>query len=106
RADQDKIVIHNVKALYAIPLLDEFFLLRFGMDEDNIGITAPPGLDRLPGALRHHLHVGAAFLLEARQNVLEKPRILRGRRRGLDDRFVLRQGCKACGGKETYRSNG
>src|SRR5215475_2490423 len=50
---------------------------------------APAGVERLPGALRDHLHVDSGFGLEQRQDVAEQPGILGRRGGGDNDRFVL-----------------
>ena len=91
RADQDEVVVHDGVALHAEAVGDELLLLRLGMDEHHVGIAAPAGVERLAGALRHHLHVDAGLRLEQRQDVAEQAGILGRGRRGDDDRLVLRQ---------------
>ena len=71
------------------------------MDEHDVGIAAARGIERLPGALRHHLHLDAGLGLEHRQDVAEQAGILRRGGRGHHDRFILCDGvageCKAGG---------
>ena len=92
RPDQDEVVVHDGIALHAKAVGEELFFLRLGMDEHDVGIAAPGGVERLSGALRHHLHVDAGLRLEHRQDVAEQAGILRRGGRGDDDRFVLREG--------------
>src|SRR5215472_19102100 len=62
RPDQDEIVIHHGVALHARAFGDELLLLRLRMNEHDIGVAAPAGVERLAGALRHHFHVDAGLL--------------------------------------------
>ena len=72
RADQDEIVVHHWVALHARAFGDEFLLLRLGMNEYDVGVAAPAGVERLAGALRHHLHVDAGLGLEQRQDMAKQ----------------------------------
>ncbi len=94
-------------ALHAETVGDEFFLLRLGVDEDDVGVAAAAGVERLAGALRHHLHVDAGLGLEQRQDVAEQAGILRRGGGGDDDRFVLRQRRRCAeNGKGRAENNG
>ncbi len=92
RADQDEVVVHHGVALDAEAFGEKFFFRRFGVDEHDVGIAAARGIERLSGALRHHLDVDAGLGLEHRQDVAEQAGILRRGGRGHHDRFVLRDG--------------
>ena len=91
RADQDEVVVHHRIALHAEAFGEEFLFRRLGVHEHHVGVAAPAGVERLAGALRHHLHVDAGLGLEQRQDVAEQAGILRRGGRGDDDRFVLRE---------------
>jgi len=58
-------------AFHAESLGEEFFLLRFGVDEHHVGVAAPRGVERLAGALRDHLDVDIGLGLEQRQQIAE-----------------------------------
>jgi hypothetical protein len=74
------------------------------MDEDDVGVAAPPGLQRLAGALRDHPHLDAGRRLEHRQDVVEQARLLgRGGRGHRDERFLLRRWGTAMGNAATTR---
>ena len=91
RPDQDEVVVHHRIALHAEAFGDELLFLRLGMHEHHVGIAAAAGVERLAGALRHHLHVDAGLRLEQRQDVAEQAGVLGRGGRGDDDRFVLRE---------------
>ena len=91
RPDQDEVVVHHRIALHAEAVGDELLLLRLGVHEHHVGVAAPAGVERLAGALRHHLHVDAGLGLEQRQDVAEQAGVLGRGGRGDDDRFVLRE---------------
>ena len=71
RTDQDEIIVHHGVSLHAETVGDEFLLLRLGVHEQHVGVAASAGVERLAGALRHHLHVDAGLGFEARQDVAE-----------------------------------
>ena len=54
---------------------DELFFRRLGVNEENVGVATPSGVERLTGALCHDLDLDAGLLGEERQNVVEKPGI-------------------------------
>ena len=87
--DQHEVIVHNRIALQAKTFGEKFLLGRLGMHEHHIGIAAPGGVERLAGALRHHLHVDAGLFLEDRQQIAEQAGILRRGRRSDNDRFFL-----------------
>ena len=87
-------------ALHAPAVGDELLLLRPGVHEHHVGVAAPAGVERLPGALRDHLHVDAGLRLEERQDVAEQAGVLRRCGRGDDDRLVLRERGRAQGSGE------
>ena len=89
RADQDEVVVHHGVALDAKAFGEKLFLCGFCVDEHDVGIATARGIERLPRALRHHLHVDAGPGLEHRQDVAEQAGILRRGGRGDHDRFVL-----------------
>src|SRR5690606_21099387 len=62
RADQHKIIVHHVEALRREALLDELLLLRLGMDEHDIGVTAASSVESLTRALSHDLHLDAGLV--------------------------------------------
>ena len=64
RSDQDEVVVHHRIALHAEALGEEGFLGGPGMDEHDVGIAAPRRVERLAGALGHHLHLDAGPGLE------------------------------------------
>ena len=78
-------------ALHAEAVGDEFLLLRPGVHEHHVGVAAPAGVERLAGALRHHLHVDAGLGLEQRQDMAEQAGVLRRGGGGDHDRLVLRE---------------
>ncbi len=92
RPDKDKVIIHDVEPLDAMSFGHEFFFLRFGMHQNNVGIAAPRGIERLPGPLSDHLHVDSRLGFEQRQDISEQTGILCRCRRGHDNGFVLRGG--------------
>jgi hypothetical protein len=85
-------------SLHAETVGDEFLLLRLGVHEQHVGVAAPAGVERLAGALRHHLHIDAGLGLEQRQDMAEQAGVLRRGGGGDHDGFVLRAG--GCGDKE------
>jgi len=90
RPDENEVVVHHREALHALTLGKEFFFRRLGVHEHDVGIAASACVERLPSALRHHLHHDAGLLFEQRQQVFEEAGILRRSGRGHYDRFVLR----------------
>src|SRR5262249_49318658 len=56
RPDQDEIVVHHGVSFAAETVGDEFLLLRLGVHEHHVGVAASASVERLAGALRHHLH--------------------------------------------------
>src|SRR6266851_6966760 len=104
--DQHEVVVHHVKTLHPKTFGEEFFFLRFGVDEYHVGVAAPCGVERLPCALRDHLDVDIRLGLEDRQQIAEQPGILRRRRRRHHDRSVLRQRGRDIGdGADTKRQH-
>ena len=95
-SDQDEVVVHHRLALEPEALGDEFLLLRPGMDEDDVGIAAPAGVERLAGALRDDADLDAGLRLEQRQDMAEQAGILRRGRRGYGDEAAV--GCSRRGG--------
>ena len=89
RSDQDEIVVHHRIALHAQAFGEKLLLGGPGVDQHDIGVAAPRGVERLAGALRQHLHADAELLLDDRQQIAEQAGILRRCRRGDDDRLVL-----------------
>src|SRR5262245_4953309 len=87
-----EIVVHHGVSFDAETVGDEFLLLRLGVHEQHIGVAASAGVERLAGALRHHLHVDAGLGLEQRQDVAEQSGVLRRRGGGDHNGFVLRAG--------------
>ena len=47
RPDQDEVVVHDVEALHAEAVGDELLLLGLGVHEDDVGIAAAAGVERL-----------------------------------------------------------
>ena len=90
--DQHEVVVHHIKPLHAESLGEEFFFLRFSMDEDHVGIATPSGVERLAGALRNHLYFNPGLGLEDRQQIAEQPGVLRRGGRGHNDRAILGAG--------------
>src|SRR5262249_41615506 len=59
RSNQDESVVHHGVSFDAETVGNEFVLLRLGVHEQHVGVAASAGVERLAGALRHHLHVDA-----------------------------------------------
>src|SRR5262249_48198320 len=74
-----------------MPFRNEFLLRLPGMHENHVGIAAAAGVERLAGALRHHLHIDAGLGLEQRQDVAEQAGVLRRSGRCNHDGFILRR---------------
>jgi len=89
RTDQDEVVVHHRVPPDAETLGQELLLRRLGVHQHHVGIAAPAGIERLAGALRHHLHVDAGLGLEDRQQVAEQAGVLCRRGRGNHDRLLL-----------------
>src|SRR5262249_40858470 len=68
------------------------------MHENHVGIAAAAGVERLAGALRHHLHIDAGLGFKQRQDVAEQAGVLCRRGGGDHNGFVLRAG--GCGADE------
>ncbi len=105
RANQDEVVIHHREALHAKAVGDEFLLLRPGVHEHDVGIAAPAGIERLPRALRDHLHANASLGLEQRQDVIEQAGVLGGCGRRHNDRFFLGKRGRGEGQKDREKEN-
>src|SRR5215467_1719076 len=102
RSDQDEIVVHDGVSLHAETVGDEFLLLRLDVHEQHVGVATSAGVERLAGALRHHLHIDAGLGFEQRQDVAEQAGVLRRRGGGDHNGLVLRErGC--CGDKRDGR---
>jgi hypothetical protein len=84
-SNENEIVEHHWVALSTEALCEKFFLSRFGVHEDHIGVATPRGVERLARAQSDHLHVDAGLLLEKRQDVPEEAGVLRGRGGSDDD---------------------
>ena len=68
RTNQNEVVVHDLEAPHAETIGEELLLRHLVMDEDDVGIAAPGGVERLAGALCDHLHVDAGLRLEDRQD--------------------------------------
>ena len=71
-AHQDEVIIHHGITLHPEAFGQKLFLGGFGMNEDDIGVAAPCGVERLTGALGQHFHLDAGLLLHDRQQVAEQ----------------------------------
>src|SRR5690242_18310304 len=70
-ADDEKIVVHDFAPADPETVGDEFVLGLLVMDEDDVGVAARRGLERLPGALRDDVDLNAGVLLKYRQQIGE-----------------------------------
>ena len=70
-ADQHKVVVHHRVTLHAFAFGEEFLLRRFRVHKHDVRISAPAGIERLPGSLRYDFHLDAGLLREQRQDVTE-----------------------------------
>ena len=75
-ADQHEIIVHHWVALHPEAVGDEFLLLRPCVDEDDIGVAAPCGLECLSRSLRDHLDIDAGLLLEEWQKITKQAGVL------------------------------
>ncbi len=93
RADEHEVVVHDRVPPDTLSVRDEFHLrIAEVVHEDDVRITPACRVERLPRALRDHLHRNAGAALEQRQQMIEQPGILRGRRRSHEDgRIVARR---------------
>ena len=73
---EHEIVVHDVAALRGKTFGHELLLGCRVVHEDDIGVTAAAGVQRLARAHGHHAHVNACGLLEGRQQVAEQARLL------------------------------
>src|SRR5262249_8329205 len=71
RADQHEIVVHDGVALNAKTVGDKFLLLRLGVHEQNVGVTAPSTIKRLTCSLPNDFDPDGGLGFEKRQNVTE-----------------------------------
>ena len=92
RPDHDEVVVHDLAAVDAEALGEEFLLGGLVVHEHDIGIAAARGVEGLAGAERHDAHVDPGLRLEDRQDVAEQAGLLGRGRRGDDDELVLRHG--------------
>src|ERR1700733_6065496 len=79
RADNDEIVVHNVAAIDAVAVGDEFVLARTVVDQERIGVAVLADHQRLAGADRNDVDAHAGRGLEDRKDIAEQPGVL-GRR--------------------------
>jgi hypothetical protein len=86
RSDHDEVVPGDLAAADAVPLPNEFLLGLGVMNQHEIGVAAPRGVERLPGAQRQHMHGDAAGLGKPRQDRRQQPGIVDRGRRGEGDR--------------------
>ena len=93
RTDQHEVIVHHRVALDAETIDEEFFFSRLGVHEHHIGVPTPSRIERLAGALGDDFHVDTGLLLEDREQISERPRILRRCRRRDSDGFLLRAAC-------------
>jgi hypothetical protein len=59
------------------------------VDQQHVRVPVGRYPDRLPGSHRNHVHLDSRRRREWRQEVIEKARVLRGRRRSDGDRPYL-----------------
>ena len=79
RSDQNEIVVHDGIALQAFTLGEEFQFLSLGVDEHDVGIPAPSGVERLARTLGDNPDGDAGLLFDDRQEIFEKAGVLGGR---------------------------
>lgn len=91
RADDDEVVEHHVPPRAAEALRDEALLRRAVVHEDQVRIAAPPDIERLAGAERHHARGDAGRPGEGRQDVTEEAGLLRAGGGGDGDAPLLRR---------------
>jgi hypothetical protein len=72
RTNDHEIVVHDLVALDAKPFGDEFLFRRLVMDEHNVGIAAPPDIERLSGADGNDFHLDPGCRSEPPQDVAEQ----------------------------------
>src|SRR6516225_1457892 len=70
-SNEHKVIVHNRIALYAMTFGQELLLRRFGMDKNDIRISAPCSVERSTGANRNHFYGDPGLFLEKGQNVNE-----------------------------------
>ena len=98
-SDEHEVVVHHRIALHALAFGKEFFFRRFCVHENDVGIAAAAGVERLAGTLRDDFHLDPGLLLEQRQNVSKQAGILRRGGRRHDNRFVLGRNGRAVTGR-------
>ena len=77
-ANQHKVVVHHRETAHAKAVGHELFLRGLVVDKQHIGIAAPPHVQRLPSAQRHHLDLNAGGLAERWHQMSEQTRLLGG----------------------------
>ena len=89
RPDNHEVVVHHVEALDAEALLNEFFLARLCVNQQDVRIAVSGLLQRLAGADGDHPHLDSRLLLELWQKEVQQARVLGRGGGGHGDELVV-----------------
>ena len=92
RADKDEVVVHDVAAIDAVDVGDEFVLAGPIMHEKRVGVAARADGERLPGADGDDAHIDSGRSAKDRDQMAEEARFLGRGGRGERDEALLREG--------------